>query len=109
MSGGIETLPASPMLRELCLPLDLLQAMVFQAVGQGVEARAGERGEAQEGLSHGAGGGAADQLCGYRTDTAGRAPGAAAGGDFRFPRQPARDDRARAARLSARAEEAPSS
>src|SRR6266699_3026243 len=55
------------------------------ALRPGVEARTGERSEAQEELSRGAGGGAADQLCGCRADAAGRAPGAAAGGDFEVP------------------------
>src|SRR5712664_3727151 len=40
------------------------------ALRQGVEARAGHRLEAQEELSRGASGGAADQLCGCRTDAA---------------------------------------
>src|SRR5260370_3665794 len=52
------------------------------ALRQGVEARAGERIEAQEEVSGGASDDAADQLCGCRADAAGRAPGAAAGGDF---------------------------
>src|SRR6266850_4398696 len=55
------------------------------ALRQGVEARAGERSEAQEELSRGASDGAADQLCGCRTDPAGRAPGATAGGYFEVP------------------------
>src|SRR5260221_568913 len=52
---------------------------------QGVEARAGQRIEAQEELSRGASDGAADQLCGCRADAPSLAPGAAARGDFEVP------------------------
>jgi len=57
----------------------------WPALCQGFEAGAGHCSEAQEELSRGTSGGATDQLCGCRADAAGRAPGAAAGGDFEVP------------------------